>query len=283
MKLVFLQAFFMKRYIKIEIEILTEQETEILVALLSEIKFYAFEEGNNLLNAYIHEEDFDENLMMMALPENRFFKKYVIDEENWNHQWEETITPVIINDFVALRPSFAAPNRKVKYDIVITPKMSFGTGHHATTRLMIELMEKIDFYQKSVIDFGTGTGVLSILAEKCGAAKITAIDVDEWSIMNATENILANNCKNISLKLQENLTAIEPADILLANINLNVLTEHAESIMLSVRRGGFFLASGFLLNDEAEIVRVFTDNDFVVFDRLGLNGWLAILFKRNKV
>jgi ribosomal protein L11 methyltransferase len=273
----------MKRYIKIEIEILTEQETEILVALLSEIKFYAFEEEQNLLNAYIHEEDFDENLMMMALPENRFFKKYVIDEENWNHQWEQTITPVIINDFVALRPSFAQSNRKVKYDIVITPKMSFGTGHHATTRLMIELMEKIDFYQKTVIDFGTGTGVLSILAEKSGAAKIMAIDVDEWSIMNATENILANNCKNISLRQQENLTAIEPADILLANINLNILTEHAESIMLSVRRGGFFLASGFLLDDEAKIVSVFANNDFSVSGRLGLNGWLAILFNRNKM
>jgi len=273
----------MKRYIKIEIEILEEQETEILVALLSEIKFYAFEEEQNFLNAYIKQEDFDENLMTKTLPENRFFKKYFIDEKNWNHQWEQSITPVVINDFVALRPSFAQPPGEVKYDIIITPKMSFGTGHHATTRLMIELMEKIDFYQKSVIDFGTGTGVLSILAEKCGAAQITAIDIDEWSIMNAAENILANNCKNISLKQKENLTAIEPADILLANINLNILKEHAESIALSVRRGGFFLASGFLLNDEAEIVRVFTDNDFVVSGRLGFNGWLAILFNRNKV
>jgi len=273
----------MKRYIKIEIEILREQETEILLALLSEIKFYAFEDEQNFLNAYIHEEDFDESLMMMVLPENRFFKKYVIDEKNWNHQWEQSITPVIINDFVALRPSFAQPSRDVKYDIIITPKMSFGTGHHATTRLMIELMEKIDFYQKSVIDFGTGTGVLSILAEKCGAAQITAIDIDEWSIMNAAENILANNCKNISLKQQESLAAIEPADILLANINLNVLIEHADLIALSVRRGGFFLASGFLLNDEAEIVRVFADNDFVVFGRLGLNGWLAISFNRKKM
>ncbi|MGN6264558.1 MAG: 50S ribosomal protein L11 methyltransferase [Ginsengibacter sp.] len=269
----------MKKYIKIEIEIKSEEEAEILVALLTEIKFYAFEEEQNLLIAYIQEEDFDEHLMVTALPERRFFKKYVIEEKNWNYQWEQTIMPVIINDFVALHPSFAPANKDVKFDIIITPKMSFGTGHHATTQLMIQLMEKINFSQKDVIDFGTGTGVLAIVSEKCGAAKITAIDVDEWSILNASENILANNCKNISLKQQENLSEIEPADILLANINLNVLKGYAESIALSVKRGGFFLASGFLLDDETEMVRIFAAN-FAVCERKELNGWLAILFNR---
>ena len=157
----------MKKYIKIEIEIKSVEEAEILVALLTEIKFYAFEEDQNLLIAYIGEDDFDEHLMVMALPEKRFFKKYVIEEKNWNYQWEQTITPVIINDFVGLHPSFAPVNNHVKFDIIITPKMSFGTGHHATTQLMIHLMEKINFSQKDVIDFGTGTGVLAIVSEKC--------------------------------------------------------------------------------------------------------------------
>jgi ribosomal protein L11 methyltransferase len=269
----------MKKYIKIEIEIKSVEEAEILVALLTEIKFYAFEEDQNLLIAYIGEDDFDEHLMVMALPEKRFFKKYVIEEKNWNYQWEQTITPVIINDFVGLHPSFAPVNNHVKFDIIITPKMSFGTGHHATTQLMIHLMEKINFSQKDVIDFGTGTGVLAIVSEKCAAAKITGIDVDEWSILNASENILANNCKNISLKQQENLSEIEPADILLANINLNVLKGYAESIALSVKRGGFFLASGFLLEDETEMERIFASN-FAVCERKELNGWLAILFNR---
>jgi|SRR5690348_40103 len=269
----------MKKYIKIEIEIESEEEAQILVALLTEINFYAFEDEQDLLVAYIREEDFDENLIVMTLPEKRPFKKYVIDEKNWNYQWEQTITPVIINDFVALHPSFTPANNNVKFDIIITPKMSFGTGHHATTQLMIELMQKVNFYQKAVIDFGSGTGVLAIVSEKCGAAKITAIDVDEWSILNASENIPANNCKNITLKQQGNFSEIEPADILLANINLNVLKGYAESIALSVKRDGFFLASGFLLEDETEIVRIFVAN-FTVCETRELNGWLAILFNR---
>lgn len=269
----------MKKYLKIEIEIQSEEEAEILVALLTEIKFYAFEEEQNSLMAYIAEEDFDEHLLVTALPQKRIFKKYVIEEENWNYQWEQAITPVIINDFVALHPSFAPVNNDVKFDIIITPKMSFGTGHHATTQLMIQLMEKINFYQKDVIDFGTGTGVLAIVSEKCGAAKITAIDVDEWSILNASENIFANNCKNITLKQQEIISEIEPADILLANINLNVLKASAPSITSSVKRGGLFLASGFLSEDETEMRSIFASN-FTVCERKEVNGWLAILFNR---
>ena len=129
--------------------------------------------------------------------------------------------PVVINNFVAIRPSFHIAINNVTHDLIITPKMSFGTGHHATTHLMIELMEIIDFKNKTVVDFGTGTGVLAILAEKCGASKIVGVDYDEWSIRNANENVEANDCHKIILMTTKNLSGIDVADIVLANINLN--------------------------------------------------------------
>lgn len=270
----------MKKYFKIQIETLSENDAEILVALLSEIKFYAFEEDHNVLNAYIKEKDFDEEKLKNVLPPKTIFKKYIIEEENWNQQWESGITPVIVKDFVAIRPSFAAAIKNVKYDLIITPKMSFGTGHHATTYLMVEMMERINFHNKSVVDFGTGTGVLAILAEKCGATKIIGVDIDEWSMKNATENTTANNCKNIALKQQSNLSGIDVADIVLANINRNVLTNEADWISSISKTGTLFLASGFLHEDEAEIQNCFEKRGFLKIRTKNREGWIAMLFKQ---
>ncbi len=145
----------MKRYFKIEIETNSDEEAEMLIAELSDIHFYAFEHENDLLNAYINEEDFDEKKLKEILPADFIFSTNIIEEENWNEQWEKSIEPVVINNFAAVRPSFSKPINNVNFDLVVTPKMSFGTGHHATTFLMIELMEPLDFQNKSVLDFGT--------------------------------------------------------------------------------------------------------------------------------
>lgn len=268
----------MKKYLKIQIEIESAERAEILIAELSEISFYAFEEVENLLNAYIKEEDFDEKKLKNILSSKTIFTQEIIEEENWNSQWENGIKPVIIKKFVAIRPSFTSAINDVKYDLIITPKMSFGTGHHATTHLMVEMMETINFNDKSVIDFGTGTGVLAILAEKCGASDVIALDFDEWSIRNAAENIEANNCHHIELRQQNGLAGVHPSDIVLANINLNVLKNEVSSISLATKSGSLFLASGFLINDEDEIRNIFEEQGFVKRKTGQQGDWLAILF-----
>jgi ribosomal protein L11 methyltransferase len=158
--------------------------------------------------------------------------------------------------------------------------MSFGTGHHATTFLMVTLMEKIDFQNKVVLDFGTGTGVLAILAEKSGASKVIAVDDDEWSINNAIENIEANNCKKILVKKANNISGIDFADIILANINLNILTQFSSSMSAILQTGGLLLVSGFLIKDEAAMENSFSKELFVKKMVLEKEGWLAILFQK---
>ena len=270
----------MEKYFKISINTVSSDESEILIAKLSEISFYAFEEENNLLNSYVKEKDFDEEELKDILPSATIYSKYLIEEENWNQQWESGLEPVIINNFAAIRPSFHKPQKNVKHDLIITPKMSFGTGHHATTFLMIELMEKLDFKDKTVVDFGTGTGVLSILAEKCGASGIVAVDYDEWSINNVKENVEFNNCHKIIIKQQNDLSEISPANILLANINLNVLKNQSFAISSILKKDGLLLASGFLSKDEKEMLKFFEENSLVKVQTKQKDDWLAILFKK---
>ncbi|HEU5365404.1 MAG TPA: 50S ribosomal protein L11 methyltransferase [Hanamia sp.] len=269
-----------KNYIKIEIKTASTDEAEMLIAALSEINFYAFEQENNLLNAYVNEEDFNIQKLKEILPEGTFFTKDIIEEENWNEQWESGIEPVVVNEFAAIRPSFSKPINNVKFDLLITPKMSFGTGHHATTFLMVELMQQMNFENKTVVDFGTGTAVLAILAEKCGASKVIAVDYDEWSIENAKENIEVNHCKNITLKHQNDLSALDPADVILANINLNVLRNESSSISSLLKPGSLLLVSGFLFSDEKEIENIFEEKNLVKRKIKQRGEWLAILFEK---
>jgi ribosomal protein L11 methyltransferase len=269
----------MKKFLKIEIEISSAEDAEILIADLSEIGFYAFEQEENCLFSYIKEADFKEAKLREVLPGNKGFGKTIIAEENWNQQWESDFQPVVINDFAAIRAHFHQPVKNVRHDIIITPKMSFGTGHHATTFLMIELMQQIDFKNKTVLDFGTGTGVLAILAEKLGAIDVLAIDNDIWSINNAKENTEMNHCKNTVPEQRDDLEGIAPVDVLLANINLNVLTHASAGISNSVKKGGWFLCSGFLTKDE-EAMDTFFKNNFEKKLVSGREGWLSILFQK---
>lgn len=269
-----------KNYIKIQIQTASTDEAEMLIAVLCENDFYAFEYENNLLNAYVNEQDYDEKKLKDILPAETFFTKNIIEEENWNEQWERGIEPVIVDDFAAIRPSFSKPINNVKFDLVITPKMSFGTGHHATTFLMIGLMQEVNFENRTVVDFGTGTAVLAILAEKCGASKVIAVDYDEWSIENAKENIEANHCNKIFLKQQNDVAGIESADIILANINLNVLKNQSSSISSLLKPGSLLLVSGFLFSDEKEIQQIFEEKNLVKRKAKQRGEWLAILFEK---
>lgn len=270
----------MEKYFKISIKTPSAEVAEIIIAELSEINFYAFEQHENLLFAYIKAKNFDEKKLKEILSEGLFFTKEMIQKENWNQQWESSIEPVIIHDFVAIRPSFHKPVKNVKHDLIITPKMSFGTGHHATTFLMIEMMEKIDFRNKTVLDFGTGTGVLAILAEKCGAAKVIAIDNDEWSINNASENIKANHCKNIWVEQKKELYGIKPVDIILSNINLNVLTNEVFAISSLLNQGSLLLTSGYLLKDKKKMQNIFEEKGVFTIEVIQKDGWLSVLFQK---
>lgn len=275
-----LQAFFMKKFLEIQIEINSSEESEILVAQLSENKYYAFEEEENWLCAYVIQEDFDEKKLKEILPEGTRFTRRIIEEENWNQQWESEVKPVVVKGFVAIRPSFHKAVENVKHDLIITPKMSFGTGHHATTFLMIEMMESIDFNNKTVIDFGTGTGVLAILAEKCGASEIIALDNHDWSIENAQENIVANNCERIILQKKEDLSGIKPVDIVLSNINLNVIKDASKLLSSTVKKAGLLLVSGFFISDEFEIENVFHNAGFFKIKSAHLGDWVSVLLEK---
>ena len=275
-----MQAFFMSKYFKIDIKEISDEEQNILIALLSDFGFYAFEQDENCLSAYIKEQDFDPENLTGILSGEKHFNKTVIEDENWNRQWESGFQPVLVDDFALIRAAFHEPVDNVKHDLIITPKMSFGTGHHATTFLMIQQSQNIDFYNKSVLDFGTGTGVLAILAEKSGASKVVAIDYDELGIHHALENIGANNCINVSVEKRSDLTGMAPVDLVLANINLNVLTEAAESISTLLKTGGLLLTSGFLVKDEKAMESLFMGKQFVKKCVLNKDGWLSILFQK---
>ncbi len=278
----------MSNYIRIEIETSSLEQLEILIAELSELSFDAFEENENFLWAFIKEEKFNEDeLKGILLPKKFSYSKSTIQETNWNAKWESEFEPIIVDDFVAVRAAFHEPILTTKHEIIITPKMSFGTGHHATTYLMLQQMEHIDFAGKTVLDFGTGTGILAIMAKKLGAKSAVAIDNDEWSINNAKENIAANNCTDITLLLSDKINdpgdddSSEKFDIILANINLNVITGSIKQIKLASYHSSQLLLSGFLAADEQLLHNKFVSEKYTHITTTEKNGWIAILLTKS--
>ena len=272
-------AFFMINYTEIRFEGINNNEIEILIAKLTEMGWAGMEEIENGLIAYADETLVDmEELLAFTNTLGINFKKSNIEERNWNALWESNFDPVIIPDKIHVRAHFHPQLGGFEHEILITPKMSFGTGHHATTRMMMKAMLDIDFNNKSVIDFGTGTGILAILAEKLKAKNIEAIDNDSWSFTNVQENIAANACKNISIQLGTNLDSLGKADILLANINKSVLLDHALAIRNHLNDNGKLLLSGLLKADYDDIMKkyspIFGDTKAVLHD----NGWIAMIF-----
>ena len=265
-------------YLQIEFETLKEGEAEILIALLADAGFESFEETENSLQAFIKEEGFEKDSLeeiLKVIPVN--YTITVVPQQNWNAQWERSFEPIVVNDFVAIRASFHEPIKNVKHEIIITPKMSFGTGHHATTYMMIEQMERLDFTGKTIVDFGTGTAVLAILAEKMGAISIDAIDYDEWSIENSIENAAANDCSNINLIQAETITTSATYDIILANINLNVILDNLASIKTVSKKGTLILLSGFIKADEPIMVNALAEKGILTLKTVQKREWICIL------
>ena len=267
----------MSDYIQLIFQPVTAQQSEQLIAELNEIGFEGFEEADDCLKAFIPEADFDEEkIKSITGSEGLNYTRSVIKETNWNEVWESNFDPVIVDDFVAVCASFHEPVLSVEQEILITPKMSFGTGHHATTFMMMQQMRGISFAGRKVFDFGTGTGVLAILAAKLGAADVLAIDNDDWSIENARENMENNEVSNIRLEKADDAAGEGSFDIILANINKNVILANLAVLTRRLIPGGQLLLSGLLTTDEPDMRAALQERGLQVISRREKHNWLFL-------
>jgi ribosomal protein L11 methyltransferase len=251
---------------------------EMLIALLSTIGYEGFEQQDDALQAFIPEAQFDAEALdqLLRQPPGLSYSTERLEERNWNEEWEKNFQPVQVEGFCAIRAHFHAPVPGVIHELVITPKMSFGTGHHATTYMMLQAMKDLDFQGRRVLDFGTGTGVLAILAERLGAGQILAIDNDDWSIDNASENVAANHCTRITVGKSDSIPAGEPFDVILANINKYVIVSQLAVMEQQLASKGVILLSGLLTIDIEDIENEAVKNNLSISLRMTKGSWICL-------
>lgn len=272
----------------IEVNIETSPEfSEIFMAELAELGFEAFEEVDEGLLAYIKKEAFSQALLDELVSRYEQLttlsvSQKEIEKKNWNKEWEKNYDPITVEDKCIVRASFHKPDKKYLHEIIITPKMSFGTGHHATTWQMLKLQMEIDHKQKKVLDVGSGTGILAIMANKLGAKLIEATDVDDWCIENSKENFQVNNINNYILKkgVIEKLSFDQKFDIVLANINKNVLLNEIPRYVDLLEQNGTLLLSGFYESDVEDIKKVAVENNLRHKKTVSKDNWAAMLFAK---
>jgi len=261
--------------------------SEILMAEIAEVGFDSFLETENGFEAYVENEKFDRNQLSAVQEKYRHVNPLIffqdkIQKQNWNEEWEKNLEPIIVDGKCLIRAEFHKVKKKYPYEIIITPKMSFGTGHHQTTYLMIKNQMHIDHLDKRVMDAGCGTAILSIMASKLGAHEVEAFDIDDWSVINGRENIGNNGCKNIRLhqgKISEiNLSGT--FDIILANINKNVLLVELALYSMVLNKEGYLLLSGFYLRDIADIKKEAARHGLKEQQRDERETWAALLLRK---
>lgn len=257
--------------------------TEILIAELGNLNFESFVETEEGLTAYIQKEDWHTNLLdevfILQSKEFNIIAEYSeMAQTNWNAEWEKNFNPIIVDDLVSIRAPFHN-NPNVKYDIVIEPKMSFGTGHHETTYMMVQHLLQLKLENKKVLDMGCGTGILAIFAEMKGAKPIDAIDIDNWCYLNSIENAERNNCNSISVyEGDASLLKNKNYDVIIANINRNILLNDIKIYANCLSSGGILLLSGFykedftIINKEAENQKLKLDGELIK------NNWMSLKF-----
>jgi ribosomal protein L11 methyltransferase len=278
----------MNAFIKIEFEFLSDEQKEILIALLSELNYEGFEEEGDLLKAYIPSTMYNETDLRNLVNAHRLsFKLTELENKNWNQLWESNFHPVIIDHpvankpWVGIRAEFHQPLKNVEHEIIITPRMSFGTGHHVTTLMMMQMMSELDFKEKSVLDFGTGTGILAILAEHLGALEVLAVDNDSQCIKNASENFISNNCKNIRLSQASSAEGSSRYDIIVSNIVKSVIVGNLGAFSRQLGDEGVLLLSGLLEQDEDIIVKSAKKNGLILKKKISKGNWLGLQFSRD--
>ncbi|MCM5662815.1 50S ribosomal protein L11 methyltransferase [Galbibacter mesophilus] len=256
---------------------------EILIAELGFAGFESFVENEDGLVAYIQKEEWHENILedihILSNPAFTISSEFKeIAQQNWNAEWEKNFHPIEVDGLCTVRAPFhEKPN--TKYDIIIEPKMSFGTGHHETTHMMIQFLLKTDLNDKKVLDMGCGTGVLAILAEKEGASEIDAIDIDNWCYLNSVENTERNDCSNITVfEGDASLLKNKSYDVIIANINRNILLEDIPTYVNCLNKGGTLLLSGFYKDDIPQIQEKCEAFSLKFVENLEKNHWVAVKF-----
>ena len=259
--------------------------TEILIAELGYAGFESFVENKEGVTAYIQKNDWNAFILedIQILNSDEFSITYEfneIEQTNWNAEWERNFKPIVVDDLVTVRAPFhEIPS--TKYDIIIEPKMSFGTGHHETTHMMIQHILRNDCQGKSVLDMGCGTGVLAILAEKTGATRLDAIDIDNWCFINTEENAERNGCQHISA-YQGDATLLEGKtyNLIIANINRNILLQAIPTYVACLHDKGTLLLSGFYKEDIALITEICSKNGLAYVKNFERNNWLAVKYTK---
>lgn len=260
-----------------------EPATEILIAELGSVGFESFVENDNGVVAFIQQQDWSENLLddIFILKSDEFkisFTHKEIAQENWNEEWEKNFTPIQVDDKVSIRAPFHE-NPNLPYDIVIEPKMSFGTGHHETTHMMVQHLLELNVESKKVLDMGCGTGILAIFAEMKGAKPIDAIDIDNWCYLNSLENVERNNCKSISVyEGDASLLVNKKYDIVIANINRNILLTDLKTYVNCLNEKGIVLLSGFYEEDIPIIDAEARQYDLTLDTVIKRNNWVAVKY-----
>lgn len=271
-------------YIEYNFRVLPVQPaSDILIAELGEVQFESFVETDEGVQAYIKKEDWNPEILKdLPILENPLFQidfDYAeIEQENWNATWEQNFNPIQVGDKCVVRAPFHE-KAEVEFDIVIEPKMSFGTGHHETTHMMLQHILDHDFTGKSVLDMGSGTGVLAILAAKKGAATIDAIDIDNWCYLNAMENVERNNCNHIRVyEGTADLLKDQQYDVIIANINRNILLQDIPAYAKCLVKGGVLFLSGFYKEDIPYISEKCKEVGLTFKNNLEKNNWVAVKY-----
>ena len=259
--------------------------TEILIAELGDVGFESFVEHDNGVTAYIQKIEWNPNILdnLYVLGSNEFkisFSYFEVIQTNWNKEWEKNFNPIQVDNLVSIRAPFHK-NPSLKFDISIEPKMSFGTGHHETTHMMIQHLLALDLENKKVLDMGCGTGILAIFAEKKGAQPIDAIDIDNWCYQNSLENIQRNGCNHITvLEGDSSLLKQKKYDIIIANINRNILISDMKTYTECLNKNGILLLSGFYKEDVIIIENEVTKHGLSFENLLQKNNWVALKFMK---
>ena len=264
--------------------------SEILMAEIAEVGFDTFMENEKGFEAYAEQNQFDKQGLKKIQDKYTqvtpvLFYQDRIEKKNWNEEWEKNYEPIIVEEKCMIRAGFHKPAKLYPYEIIITPKMSIGTGNHQTTYLMMKnQMEKIEHLNNTVMDAGCGTAILSIMASKLGAKNVEAFDIDEWSVINGQENIEVNQCNNITIKQGKisDLTFADNFDIILANINKSILMQEVAQYAAYLNEGGHLLVSGFYENDIPDLLTEAHRYGLQKVSSDERENWAALLLVKHK-
>lgn len=259
---------------------------EIIMAFLGELPFDTFQETEAGVDAFVpvrlHQASLDEEVEKLASRFDFSYEKVLLKAENWNQVWESNFQPIIVGDFCAIRADFHDQIENVEHEIIINPKMAFGTGHHATTYMVIEQMQNLDFRGLKVLDYGCGTGILAILAARLGAGAIEAVDIELAAFENTVENARINHTDHIRV-IHGTLENIETSgfDLVLANINRNVILESLPSLYSKLVKNGKLIVSGFIEKDTQVLLQASKNLGFSPLRTKRKDNWISIVFEKN--